>query len=97
MEKVTEGVARDLEVPEVTEPSRGDRMLVDVLEPGGASVSVSVERSENAPGTRSAGRRGSPELADEGGRLGADTSVRGGLCTGTLRAVEDVACDAGIW
>ena len=92
-EKVTEGVL-ELEVREVMELSR---VMLPEAEGGGASVSVSVVRSENAPGTRRAGRRGRPELADEGGRTGADTSVKGGLRAVGLRAVEDVAPDAGIW
>ena len=95
-EKVTEGVVRELEGCEVIEPSRGDIMLAEAR-PG--SVSVSYERSENAPGTRSAERRGCAEVAEDGARS-ADASVIGWemeLRAWGLRAVDAVEAVGGTW
>lgn len=92
-ENVTDGV-RELEDLEVTEPSGWDVLELSREMGGGrvASVSVSEVRSENDPGTRKAGRRGRPGVAERGG---ADTSVAERPWVAGLRAVDVVEVVAG--
>ena len=59
-----------------------------------ASVSVSEVRSENDPGTRKAGRRGMPGVAERGG---PEISVGERPWVAGLRAVDVVEVVAGTW
>ena len=61
---------------------------------GGRGTSVSVSEAENDPGTRKAGRRTGPGVAERGG---PDTSVGERAWVPALRAVDVVDVVAGIW
>ena len=92
-ENVTEGV-REPEDLEVTEPSRWDVLEFSRERGGGRGTSVSVSEAENDPGTRKAGRRTGPGVAERGG---PDTSVGERAWVPALRAVDVVDVVAGIW